>query len=229
MDEFPGNSHTSRIEENKEPEKSETTSEPKKIRQVATGKVSQRPKTLGARFKEMFFNEGASFGEHLVENVVVPMVKDMMLSIVVQVGDGFKQGVEGFLFGPDAQGRRTRSTSYTTGRPTVQYNRFSSSTVRRDISSPIRSRNDVIRRSNRIRDVVVETRDEGEDVIEELNAMIDSIGHCTVGDFYAAVGERTHSTDEEWGWTDLRDARVERIDHTEFLIRMPRPRPIQAT
>jgi hypothetical protein len=227
MDEFPGNSHTSRITENEEPEKSETTSEPKKIRKVASGKVSKRPKTLGSRFKEMFFNEGASFGEHLVENVVVPMVKDMMLSIVVQVGDGFKQGVEGFLFGPDAQGRRTRTSNYGTGRPTVRYNQFSSSTVRREVSSPVRSRRDVIRRSNRIRDIVVETRDEGEDVIAELEAMIDSIGHCTVGDFYASVGEQTRSTDEAWGWTDLRTARVEKIDHNEFWIRMPQPQPIE--
>jgi hypothetical protein len=232
---FPGNSHTAaRIEEEKAseqvPENTPTTSEPKKVKKVVTGKVTENKPTLGKRFKNMFVHDGGNFAEHVVEKVVVPMVKDMALSIATQMVDGFRQGVEEMLFGPDAKDRRGRTTSYGTGRPVVNYTRYSStSSVRRssDRSERDRDRDGSSRRSNRVREIIVESREDGDAVLEELDAIIDSsVGHCTVGDFYAACGERTVSTDEEWGWTDLRDARVSKLGRDEFLISMPRPRPI---
>lgn len=237
---FPGNSHTSRIEEKKEPAaesesaKTETPSEPKQVKKVVSGKVSQRPKSLGKRFKDMFVSDSSNFAEHVVENVVVPMVKDMALSIATQMVDGFRQGVEEMLFGPDGKERRQRSTSYGTGRPVVNYTRYSStSSVRRSSSDRERdrpARGEAIRRSNRVKEIIVETREDGDAVLEELDAIIDNpnVGHCTVGDFYAACGESTRSTDEEWGWTDLSQARVRKLDEDEFLIVMPRPRPIES-
>lgn len=233
---FPGNSHTSRIEENKDPTpesaKIETASDPKQVKKVVSGKVSQRPKSLGKRFKDMFVSDSSNFAEHVVENVVVPTVKDMALSIATQMVDGFRQGVEEMLFGPDGKERRRRTTSYGTGRPVVNYTRYSStSSVRRtsaDRDRPVRG--EALRRSNRVKEIIVETRDDGDAVIEELDAIIDNpnVGHCTVGDFYAACGESTRSTDEEWGWTDLSQARVVKLDEDEYLIKMPRPHPIDS-
>lgn len=231
MDQFPGNSHTSRIVNNTpdpkpEPAKTEATSEPKKVEKVVNGKVTQRTKPLGSRLKDMFVNDGGSFGEYLVEKVVVPMMKDMVLSIITQTADGFRQGLEEKLFGPDEQGRRTRPTSYGATRPVVNYTRYSNgSSSRRDSSTrPPIGRG--ARRSNVVKEFIVETREDGDLVLEELDAMIDSVGHCTVGDYYSSMGERPHSTDEEWGWTNLNEARVNKISADEFLISMPRPRPI---
>lgn len=238
---FPGNSINSRIEE-KKPEKApdERTTEdlynekgldsPKKVKKVVTGKVTENKKNLGKRFKDMFIHDGGNFAEHVMEKVVAPMVKDMALSIATQMVDGFRQGVEEMLFGPDGKGERRRTTSYGTGRPVVNYTRYSSNTrVSRSGDRPGRDRDDSIRRSNRVKEIIVETREDGDAVIEELEAIIDSdIGHCTVGDFYAACGESTVSTDEEWGWTDLRNARVSKLGRDEYLISMPRPRAIES-
>lgn len=234
---FPGNSHTSRIDEEKKdtapgPAKTEAPSEPKQVKKVVSGKVTQRPKSLGKRFKDMFVSDSSNFAEHVVENVVVPMVKDMALSIATQMVDGFRQGVEEMLFGPEGKERRQRTTSYGTGRPVVNYTRYSStSSVRRsttDRDRPVRG--EAIRRSNRVKEIIVESREDGDAVLEELDAIIDNpnVGHCTVGDFYAACGESTSSTDEEWGWTDLSQARVRKLDVDEYLIVMPRPRPIES-
>lgn len=233
---FPSNSHTARIEQKKdtEPEETgtETPSEPKKAKKVVTGKVTNHKPTLSSRFKKMFLHEGGDFAGHIVEKVVVPMFKDMALSIVTQMVDGVRQGVEEAIFGPDGKGERRRTTSYGTGRPVVNYTRYSSSsTVRRSGDAPIRrsDRYDRDRRSNQVKQIVVQTREDGDAVIEELEGIIDSdIGHCTVGDFYAACGESTVSTDEDWGWTDLRNARVREITRDEYLIDMPRPRPIES-
>ncbi len=228
MDQFPGNSHTSRIEaKGPTPAKSEETSEPKK---VVSGKVRQRNKPLSTRLKNMFINDGGSFGEYLVEKVIVPMMKDMALSVITQTADGVRQGIEDKLFGPDERGHRGRTTSYGTGRPVVNYTRYSNNTsMRRDSSTRPPSGYAPIRRSNRLKDIVLESREDADLVLEELDAIIDTpdVGHCTVGDFYGLVGETTRSTDEEWGWTDLSQARVSKLSPKEFLISMPRPRPIE--
>jgi hypothetical protein len=229
MDQFPGNSHTSRLVEKEQgPAKSETASDPKKVEKVVTGKVTVRNKPLGTRLKDMFINDGGSFGEYLVEKVVVPMVKDMVLSIITQTADGIRGGIEEKLFGPDEQSRRTRTPGYGTTRP-VNYTRFSNppSVGRRDSATRPASGHRAIRRSNVVKELIVETREEGDLVLEELDAIIDTVGHCTVGDYYSTMGENTRSTDEEWGWTSLAAARVSKLSTDEFLISMPRPLPIE--
>jgi hypothetical protein len=234
---FPGNSHTSRIEQQEDPEETsgetKAASEAKQVKKVVTGKVTENKPTLSKRFKKMFLHDGGNFAEDIAQRVVVPMIKDMALSIATQMVDGFRQGVEEMLFGPDGKERRGRTTSYGNNdrRPRINYTQYSStSTVRRSAEPIRRNRDDRARRSNRVKEIIVETREDGEAVLEELEAIIDSdIGHCTVGDFYAACGESTVSTDEEWGWTNLQNARVRQMDRygNEFLIAMPEPRPIE--
>jgi hypothetical protein len=233
MKDFPGNSHSARIEQSNptapEPDATVTPSETKVVKKVVTGKVTQNKETLGKKFKRMFLHDGGNFAEHIVEKVVVPTIKDMALSIATQAVDGIRQGVEEALFGPEGSGRR-RTTSYGTGRPVVNYTRYSSSsTVRRTERDRDRdSYRDRPRRSNRVKEIIVETREDGDAVLEELDALIDGeVGYCTVGDFYAACGESTTAQDEEWGWKDLSQARVHKLGRDEYLISMPRPRPIE--
>ena len=235
MDQFPGNSHTARVASTDTgTPPSETTSEPKKAGKVTDGRVYRKRKPLGSRLKNMFVDDGGDFITHLVEKVIVPMVKEMVLSAITQSADGFRQGLERQLFGPDDQGRRNRPTSYGSSRTRVNYNGYSNgnryntgTTMRRDSSTRPPPNDGVIRRSNRVEGVLVETRENAELVLDDLNAVIDSVGHCSVGDFYAAVGLRPSTTDEEWGWNSLRSAEISKVGTDEFLITMPRPLPIE--
>jgi hypothetical protein len=229
MEDFPGNSHSARISETPKPASEKSPEENKPVKKVVSGKVTQRPKPIGKRLKDMFITDGGNFGEYLVEKVVVPMVKDMVLSIIEQSAAGFRQGVEEKLFGPDDQGNRRRApTTYGSGRPVVNYTRYSSSsTVRRSADRPPGG-DTIKRRSNQVKEYILEDREDADMVLEELDAMIDSdLGHCTVGDFYSLMGDRPRSTDEEWGWTDLSTARVTKLSPNEYLIAMPRPKPIE--
>lgn len=222
---LPGNSHTSRKAEPKpeSPAPSVQTEEaPKKI---VTGKVRTGKEPIVSRLKTMFIADGGSFMDHLVENVVVPMVKDIALSIVTQSVDGFRQGVEQKLFG-ESRPRSSVRSSYGSHVP-VNYSRYSansaptrSTAIRGGASRP------VSRPSNQVQIVILDTREEADLVLEELDAMIDSVRHCTVGDYYDLVGLTPQSTDDSWGWTDLSRARVNKVGHDEFQISMPRPKPI---
>jgi hypothetical protein len=225
---FPGNSHAAKIVTDKETEPAEpkATSEPKKVEKVVTGKAIPRKKPLGTRLKDMFINDGGGFGEYLVEKVIVPMTKDMILSIITQTADGVRGGIEQKLFGPDEAGRRSRPvTSYGTGKPVVNYTRYSTPASSRSVTT--RPPGYMSRRSNSVKDIILEDREEGDLVLGELDAVIEKYGHCTVGDFYSLVGETPVNTDEEWGWTDLGQARVQKIAPREYLVSMPRPHPIE--
>lgn len=226
MENFPGNSHTSRMVKNDQ-ENSEDISEPKKAKSVVTGKVIERKKPLGTRVKDLFVNDGGSFAEYLVEKVVVPMMKDMVLSVITQTADGFRQGLEEKLFGPNDQRPRGRTVGYNGGRAPVNYTRYSSGSPmgRRDPNTrppgPYSAR-----RSNVVKEFIVESREDADAILEELDAVIDTVGHCTVGDFYSTMNEAPETTDESWGWTNLAGARVSKLGMHEFLITMPRPRVI---
>lgn len=233
MEDFPGNSNAARnpeppkIPDNVTELKPVADSDQKKVRKIAEGKVKKKP--LSHQFKQMFVHDGGDFIEHLVEDVVVPMAKNMALSLVVQIGDGIKRGFEDMIFGPDENGRRRSSSSSSyTHRPPVNYQRMSSpTTVRPGGSNRYGARHEVDRRSNRVRHFALHTRAEGDDVIDELLDKINRMGHCTVGDYYDALGlDDITSTDHEWGWTTLAAARVRSDGDGEYYVDLPRPRPI---
>jgi len=219
MDQYPGNSIVSK-QSTDAGQKDDTPARKK----IVEGKVTRRRKPLGARLKEMFISGEESFVETLVEDVVIPTLKELILTMVDQSARGFKEGLEERLY---PSGRRPNS-GYRTGGPIAYHNRYSSPTrvsTYRSRESNTSYHRPLVRRSNRVMDILVEHREDGDRVIEELQAMIDSENFATVGDFYSMVGEKPNATDEEWGWDDLSTARVKRVEDG-YLICMPRPIPI---
>lgn len=226
MDAFPGNSNKIRMTE---PEKPEAASEQKtadKPEPITKGKVTHRKRPLGLRFKDMFVTDGRGYAEELVQTIVIPMFKETLDSVIVQMVEGFKKGVQQAIFGdtPRPSGSVVRSSPFN-------YNKISttsSTTSIRRTTGGISSRAPV-RRSNVIKEVTVKDRATGQAVIDELVAMCDSIGHVTVGDYYNLVQVPIMPTDESWGWgvDELAHAQVSKIALGEFLIDMPRPLPIE--
>lgn len=231
MDEFPGNSHTARIQQDSTAKAvdSEKLVEPTPIdKKLVKGKVKERPKTLGGKMKDLFVADGIDITEHLYEKVVKPKVQETAIAILDQVFDAFKDGFREVITG----GRRPSGGYSSSSRPPrTQYNRIRPSVVirggERDRFSdrpPMGS----IRRSNRVRELLVESQEDGDVVIETLEALIDGdTGFCSVGDYYDLMGEQVVSTDYEWGWTDLRNARVRYLSDNEYLMVMPQPRPLR--
>lgn len=242
MDEFPGNlpgnSHSAKLKREQEKagaepvdtQTSEPAAEARRPKQVVTGKVTQRKKPLGSRMKEMFFSGGGEdvgFIEHLAQSVIVPKIKDMLLTLVKQTLDTIEQSAEEVVHGKTRTGT-TRTVSSVTRRPVHNYNApYRSSPTR----SPVRSASPVtrakIRRSNQIQDIILGSIEETDAVIEELSALIDDVGHCTVGDLYVVVGITPNATDEGWGWTDIRHALPRLLSTDEYLLVMPPPIPIE--
>ena len=218
-DEFPGNSFAAKkVQVTVEGTEPATKVEKEKIEPVIKGKAEERKKTLGARFKQHFVTEGEGFFDHIVEKVIIPKSLELFNTIVRQTADAFAQGVEEALFG----GRTSRPANTPrpgqVHRPTTNYNGVSA-TQKPTTAVYFQPVN---RRSNVVKDVVLEYREDVELVLDSLRGVIERHGHCTLGDFYGLVDIQTNPVDEEWGWTNLASARSREVNGG-FLAVMPRP------
>ena len=230
---LPGNSHSAKLRKEQqnagETETSEATetTENETPKKVVSGKVVTKRKPLGVQLKEMFASEGdQSFLGYLIDDVAIPMIQETIVTVISSTLDGIKNGIEDRITGGRSENRTTRTTSYGTGKR-VDYNaqyRASRPSVRSAAPAPRMT----IRRSNRVVDIFLETREDGMDIIEELQGKIDGFGHCTVADLYSCIPDmEIKTTDEAWGWDDLNDARVRRLATGQFQLVVPRPIPIQ--
>lgn len=232
MTEFPGNSHASKIVRLPIPDDEEKKTEEKEepLHKIAEGRAIVRNKTLGERFKNVFTSGSGSIVDHLIEQIIVPTitatVREMIMTIVAQVGHGIQQSVEYRMGGPNRSPAGSyRPNAYRNG--PISYNRYANgggmsefAARHRDTLPPYQPR-----RSNVVKDVILPTREEAEEILGELEGVIERHGHCTVGDLYSIVNFPTTSTDEYWGWVDLRRAYTS-AERDGYLLRLPRPQDL---
>lgn len=218
MENYPNNSYKAKTAK---PAKDEQEVEPKKVEKVVAGEVVRRKKPLGKRFAETFIGGDAkSVMGYVMMDVLLPAAKDT-------IADAVSQGIERMLFG------EVRSTSRRTGvRPSgsngyVSYNRYTPNSSR----IPDHRREDPRNASRRARnshnfdEIILPTRVEAEEVIDNLFQLLSKYDQATVSDLYDLVGVTGDYTDEKWGWTDIRGAGVTRI-RNGYLLDLPKPEPL---
>lgn len=197
----------------------------KKSKQASEGKDGEKPQQqaivnsvatlrkppLGRRIAETFAGDNAhNVGQYILFDVVLPAIKDLLY-------DSFTKGLERTLFGtvePRNRGRRSREVSprYDKIYPGRNFEDDGSS---RSISRRARA-------THKFDDIIVETREEANNVIDHLVMLVEEYDVATVNDLYDLVGITGSYVDDKWGWTDLRDARVVRDRHG-FLLDLPKP------
>ena len=74
-----------------------------------------------------------------------------------------------------------------------------------------------------IDDIVFETRGDAEKVLDTLSEALSVYGSVSVADFYDLADISAEWTDNNFGWTDLRGARVLRTRGGGYTIDMPKP------
>lgn len=208
MEEFPSNSKYAKPAE---PEKDE----PKRILKVVEGDVVRRKKPLGKRFHDMFFGgDSKSVVEYVVQEVLLPAARDM-------IADAVSQGVERIIFGEARSSSRraavSRPSAFGGGNNSVPYNRYSSN--RREDPRPSISRQ--ARARHEFDEIIIPTRAEAEEVLDSMYNILSRYEQVSVKDLYELTGVEFHHTDEKWGWTDLRGARVVRVSNG-YLLDLPK-------
>lgn len=75
-------------------------------------------------------------------------------------------------------------------------------------------------------ELVFDTRDEAEEVLQTMFEYLDDYKRVTVKDLYTLADMPTNYTMTDWGWYDLSDAVVLRCEEG-FLLQMPKVRDIR--
>lgn len=201
---FPPNSNVSK----------EAVERDKDIHRVTSGDVVRKKRPLRKRFSESFVAGTPKLAiSFVLLDVVLPAVKDLFV-------EAAHQGVEKLVFG---ESRRRGSTAPLSGQyGHIQYNQMGTpsrlSSSQRAISRQARARHD-------FDEVLLESRTEGEEVIDQLFEVVNRYGAATVADLYQLVGLAATHTDHKWGWTDIRGAGVSRT-RDGYLLDLPDPHPL---
>lgn len=74
--------------------------------------------------------------------------------------------------------------------------------------------------------IVLNSREDAENVLAQLDDVIRSYGYAKVADLYDFVGLRSKFTDNNYGWTDLRSASVSRC-RDGYLLVLPKPMALE--
>lgn len=197
--EYPSNSHSSKPEPRPQ------------LMQVTTGKVTLKEESAGEKIKNTVW--GKYVKPALIfagVSIILPAVKDML-----------EDAITGMVRGAFSGGDFSRSARKA-GNGYVDYGSFGKKTQtveKRELSARARSQHD-------FRELILESRAEGDYILSQLEDLISQYGQATVMDMYKLAGIQGSFTDDKWGWLDLREARV-RTHSGGYLLDMPKPENLE--
>lgn len=175
---------------------------------IVNGPVKVRKKSGLTKFSDVFIAEDAgNVKSYIFSDVLIPAVKKLISDIV-------KDGVEMFLYG--GTGGRDKSKGYKGSY--VSYDKYADPRDRRPAP---RSRG-----VYDYDDIVLERRGEAEAVLDQLYNILETYNIVRVADLYDLVGISGRYTDNDYGWTNLRNAEVVRLRDGGYTIRLPRALPL---
>lgn len=202
-DNLPDNSHKARNE------KKASASEEKRVEKVVHGKVKTQ-KNNKRKLANLFISEDAGdVKNYIFLDVIVPAVKKAIYDLVVGALDMSLYGGRG--------GSGKRSTA-----DRVSYRDYNS-VSRRDTRSYESARTTS---GYSYDDIVLETRGEAEAVLSRMDEIMEEYEIVRVADLYDLVGITGEHTDNKYGWTNIRNAKIVRV-RDGWKIEMPRALPIR--
>jgi hypothetical protein len=203
----------------------EAKEKPAVLEPVVTGPVIQKEKSVGRKFKDIFFGgDFKSSVSHVGGDVMLPALRQLIFDIVVE-------GVKGVVFGDSAYRRRTGPVDY---RSRYQYNSpsqlprdprsvVSSMTARIPDQRPYRASANAPRRE--MNQIILYSRSEAENVLERLTDIIDRYETVSVADLYQLLQLESSPIDNKWGWTYLHNTEIRQV-REGFLLDLPPVEPL---
>lgn len=197
---LPDNS--SKARESKKREQAQPKDD-KKVEKVVRGKV--KTKQNGVRkITDMFLSEDtANVGNYILMDVLVPAIKKAIYDIVVN-------SLDMSLFGGRGGGNGKRSTH-----DKISFRDYNGISRREE-----RSYSNTARDAG-YQDIVYETRADARDVLDSMDEVLETYDAVSVMDMYDLSGLTCDHTLNNYGWTDIRNAKIVPVSDG-YIIKMPR-------
>lgn len=197
---LPDNSHKGRAD-NKTPQ------EEKRAEKIVRGRVKTKKNEM-RKLTDIFISEDiANVKDYILLDVLAPAIKKAFYDIVVN-------SLDMTLFGGRGGKRSTADK--------ISYKDYNS-VSRRDDRTYSRSRTSS---GYSYDDIILETRGEAEAVLSRMDEIMEEYEIVRVADLYDLVGVTGEHTDNKYGWTNIRNAEIERV-RDGYRIKMPRALPIR--
>ena len=185
---LPSNSYKSKEPKPKKEDKNIPKTELK-------GNVTIKKRGFLSKFKgSMISEDSSSVGEYIVNDIVIPTVKDLLFNSV-------RGALEMVLYGrvSKSKGKHTPYSSISSGGGYV----YNGTRSQKDKSSP---RNSSMYFD--VNNVMFDERRDAEEVLDIMITLLEDYGSCSITDFYDAMGQSAPYTAEKYGWKNLSDATV---------------------
>lgn len=197
MENYQSNSFKSREAAANKPEKV--------IKKVANAKLKK--KSEFQKIAETFVAEDLNKVKNAVlMDVIVPAVKKVISDIVTN-------GIDMLLYG-EVKHTKNGMTSK------IGYNSLYNGQAKTETTRTTRS-------SYIYNDIILRSRSEAEEVLNQMNEIIGTYGVVSVADLCEITGVTGDYTDNKYGWSDIRDAYVERAPDG-YMLKLPRALPISS-
>lgn len=198
IEKYQSNSHKSKEADARNDEK-------KKLEKVVVGQVKTKKKKGFGKFVSGFIaDETQNIKTYLFKDVVIPTIKKTITDVVDMI-----------LYGGS---KRSSSRSIASR---VSYRSY--------YDEPRGSHRDESRTAVQgysYDDIILESRGDAEEVLDQLNDLIDTYKIASVADLYDLVGITGNYTDNKYGWTNLANADVVRT-RDGYQLKLPRALPIK--
>lgn len=204
MDKYTPNSHKYKEEQ--------AQANKKEIKKVVSGTVKTKKKSEISKLSDIFISEdAANVKNYIFFDVLVPAIKNAIIDIATDSVN--------MIFGGS---RRRNGVTYSSPSRSsyISYNKFSD---RRDEHRYEDSRT---RTGYSYDDIILETRGDAEEVLDQMESLIDTYGMVSVADMYDLVGKSCNYTDNKYGWTNLRNAEPIRM-RDGYMLKLPKAGPLK--
>lgn len=186
----------------------EEEKEKKKVEKVVTSPVKVKKKGELRKLRDVFISEDAgNLKTYVFMDILVPTIKKAISDIV-------RDGVDMILYGESGKSSGNRRTNNY-----VSYKDYSGRDRDRD-------RDRSPRRGRELDDIIIDSRREAEDVLSNLDGIMEAYKVVSVADYYDLLGVTPEYTDNRYGWTNIRNAEVVRARDGGYIVKMPKPIPI---
>ena len=185
--------------------------EKKKVHKVVASGVKTKKKSEVRKGLDTFLSEDLENIKDYVKNdVIIPTLKNT-------IWDAFTNTLDIILFkGAGHAGRRGNNSSRV---PYVSYNKIAGG------APSGRPATEQKRAAFSLDDIIFTTKSDADEVLNQMNALLREYRIATVQDLYDMVGMTCDYTCQNYGWTNLNNARVLR-SRDGYMLDLPRALPI---
>jgi hypothetical protein len=190
--------------------------EGRKAERAVANEVTSRPKSIGKRLREALIGGDSKTAlQYVISEVIIPQAKDML-------AEAATQAFHRFIFGDGPSG--TRRSSGRGGSSYTAYNRYSARGNRPIGSSAREERTTVHLRSRDLDEIICETRQDAQSVLEQMSDFLEEYQSVSVADLYTMLNwtDRSTHTDQKWGWENLQGSDI-RMVRGGYLLILPKP------